>query len=124
MRYVIVDQEGSSRAYLASVREVRAWARALKAQDTYLLGELLLLTFDAAGNEVANQPLVDFVPDVPATISVAMPPIETSSAVGLTGSGLLGGWSGTGDSRTPEFPRQHTPASETGSPVPAGTAVG
>ena len=64
MRYVIVDPEGASRAYFGSLREVREWVRALNAQDSDLLDELFLMTYDASGNEVANQWLSDFVPQV------------------------------------------------------------
>lgn len=126
MRYVIVDPEGSSRAYFGSVREVREWARTLKGQEPDLLRELQLLTYDASGNTVANQWLSDFVPEVPAMISMAMFAIETPSALpmSLIGSGISVGWSGTAGSTTRASRHPQTPASETDSPVLAGTAGG
>lgn len=126
MRYVIVDPEGSSRAYFGSLREVREWARSLKASDPDLLHELLLLTYDASGTTVANQWLSDFVPEAAAMISMAMFAIETASALpmNLTGSGVSVGWSGTAGSTTPSFLRPHTLSSDTGSPELAGTVAG
>ncbi len=126
MRYVIVDQEGASRAYLGTLQEVREWARALKAEDAELLDELVLMTYDAKGNEVANQLLSDFVPEVQALVSLAMFAIETPSAMPmqLTGSGLSAVWSGTAASTTPVFRHPKTLATDTGSPALAGTAGG
>lgn len=124
MRYVVVDQEGASRAYFGSLGEVRAWARSLKAEDPEFLSELLLLTYDASGNAVANQWLSDFVPEARVVISMAMFAIETPSALPmhLMGSGLSAGWSGTEGSTTLAFCHPHTLASETGSPELAGMA--
>jgi hypothetical protein len=126
MRYVIVDPEGSSRAHFGSLRAVREWARELKAKDPELLTEMLMLTYDAAGNEVASQWLSDFVPEVPAIISMAMFALETASAMPmqLTGPGLSVGWSGTAGSTTPVFHRPHTLASDTDAHELAGTAAG
>jgi hypothetical protein len=130
MRYVIVDPEGSSRAYFGSLREVREWARALKDGDPELLDEMLLMTYDANDNEVANQWLGDFVPDVPASIARDVAAQEMRSASpfsvteGLVAGGLLVGWSGTATSKSPVSPRQHRDATDTGSRELAEMAVG
>jgi hypothetical protein len=63
MRYVIVDPEGASRGRFHRLQEVQAWARTLVVQDAELLDELMLMTYDAAGNEVASQWLSEFVPN-------------------------------------------------------------
>jgi hypothetical protein len=125
MRYVIVDTEGSSRGYFGSLREVREWARVLKGTDADLLAELLLLTYDADGDQVASQWLSDFVPEVRAIISVALYGFETRSTLPtqITGAEAAEGWSGTATSTTPVFVHPRTPASDTGSPALAGTAA-
>lgn len=126
MRYVIVDPEGSSRAYFGSLREVRAWANALRQTDTELLEELLLLTYDAAGNEVANQWLSDFTP--PAVSQVFAVPLPREGAISMptqiTVEGLAAGWSGMATSMTPASRHPHRRASDTPVLAPVEMAVG
>ncbi len=131
MRYVIVDPEGASRAYFGSLREVREWVRALNAQDSDLLDELFLMTYDASGNEVANQWLSDFVPQVGAIIATAVLALEAVPAApiqlmneGFSDAGLLAGWSGTAASTSRVFRHQRKPATGTRSRELAETAVG
>jgi hypothetical protein len=98
MRYVIVDPEGSTRARLENLRAVRDWTRAQKARDPELLDELILLTFDASGDEVANQWLSDYAPDIPELVIVAL--VEATPSRELMGADVAGSvlsedWSGT-----------------------------
>lgn len=119
MRYVIVDTEGATRARFGRLQEVRDWACALAARDEELLDELILLTYDAAGNEVANQWLSDFVPE-PQTASVgtSVQLRETQSVVseavmGFAGAGPLAGSFGTATSIHPASRRRQTTATDT-----------
>lgn len=123
MRYVVIDPEGATRARFRRLREVREWAAALKERDPELLEEMVLMTYDASGAEVANQWLSDFVPDMPDMVVM---PAELSAAV-LTEvsavSAVSAEWSGRGGSMNPAFPHPHTPASGTRAPVPEEMAA-
>jgi hypothetical protein len=136
MRYVIVDPEGSSRAYFGSLYEVRKWARTLKTNDPDLLHELQLLTYDADGNTVANQWLSDFVPEMPAIISTlvglregsligtAWPQSSPTLVSASAGEDLSEASSGTAGSMTPGSVHLHTRASDTLAPGAMEMAVG
>jgi hypothetical protein len=121
MRYVIVDPEGASRMRFGSLREVREWARCQNEANPDLLDELLLLTFDAAGNEVANQWLADYVPDSQAATYALVGSLEraTSTQPVAVGPGLLDlsalseASSGTAASKRPSSRHQGMPAIET-----------
>jgi hypothetical protein len=125
MRYVIVDPEGSSRAYFGSLRDVREWADALKHADPELLDELLLMTYDAAGNEVANQWLSDFTPPAVTLMFTAPRPREgaISTPTQLTVEGLAAGWSGMATSTIPESRHPHRRATDTLAHAPMEMAV-
>jgi hypothetical protein len=124
MRYVIVDPEGSSRAYFGSLREVREWMRALKAQDPDLLDELVLMTYDAMGREVANQWLSDFFPEIGAIVATLALEIAPVGSLINDDPALSAGWYGTATSTSPVFRRQCMPASDTRSSALAEMAVG
>lgn len=135
MRYVVVDPEGASRRRFDALQDVQAWARALASDDAELLDELMLMTYDAANNQVASQWLSEFVPaaawgaiafvgtresllggfellQVPATpVSAAVEAVSVE-------------WSGTAASTTLGSGHRHKPASGTRSPEPAEMAVG
>lgn len=111
MRYVIVDPEGATRARFGRLREVQEWAAALKERDADLLDELILLTYDAAGDEVANQWLTDFVPDVPAPAIASLAATELAVVRFSDAAGLSVGLSEMASSMTLASHHPRTPAS-------------
>ena len=138
MRYVIVDLEGSSRAYLGSLREVRGWIDAQRKVDPELLAELLLLTYDAKGNEVANQWLSDFPESTGSMVVVelgvrfatrqmieaSVRKFDLATASARPGLGISADWSGMATPTDPGFHHRYKPASETHSRELAGTPAG
>jgi hypothetical protein len=129
MRYVIIDPEGATRASFGSLREVREWAQAVKEQDLDLLDELVLMTYDAAGDEVANQWLSDFVPDIAEVISIAAVDAAVRSFLlratpAFAVSATPVGSSEMAASTTGESPHRHTSAIETRSHAQAEPVAG
>jgi hypothetical protein len=125
MRYVIVDPEGSSRAYFGSLREVFGWATAVKAEDPDLFAELQLISHDRFGSVVANQWLSDYFPGSPAKVATSLSAVGAASVSPIQVSlvGLSAGWYGKATSTTRASRRPQRPAIDTPIPAEAEMAV-